>query len=490
MDRNLFLFKQVIQISKDYKRNYVKNGDNHELHLRGANELLKIAEHNRGVYIKIGQHISSLVYLVPDEYISTLSVLQDRCPQSDLASIGDMVKEETGKPLSELFKGIERIPIGTGSLAQVHRCNEFAVKFQHPSLVKYAEQDMYFVSKVAKFIKYAFPSFNLMWLSEEMNHNLPNEMDFRIEAENSERLRGNFFGHRYKVMNEPSFNNFCKYKCNQLPSFGGITKVLKIPKIHFATKRVLCMEFMQGAKLNDSEYLRAHRIEPHQVARSLSYLFGNMIFVNGFDLHCDPHLGNIMIQSRPYKSFLHSFYNYITGTPNFYLILLDHGLYRELSTTFRSSYAYLWRALVSGNEDDIKSWSFKVGGVDSYRLFSSMLTGRSWETITTESLNSERTAREQAAIARANIYIEDIASILATVPRELLLILKTNDLLRNADYYLNCGPYFSYFTLMRLVNYNIYRQELNYFRFIQQDLKWRFYDYSLGLYYSMRNSFK
>ena len=489
MERNIYVISQVLKVVADYKQNYTKSGNNHELHQRGAERILKIAERNGGVYIKLGQHVSSLVYLVPDEYVTTLSTLQDKCPQSSLTSIDEMVKEETGYPLQSLFKDINPIPIGTASLAQVHICNEYAIKFQHPTMIKYAKQDMFIVERMTKYVKYLFPDFNLQWLSEEMNTNLPKEMDFRIEANNAERCRANFFGYNYKIHNEPKFNEFYKQRCNKLQSFGSVDRVLKIPKIHFATKRVLCMEYVNGARLNDLGYMRKHGIQPHQVARSLAYLFGNMIFLHGY-VHCDPHLGNLMVQARPYKSVFHSFFNLITGTPNFYLVLLDHGLYRELTPEFKTSYAYLWRALASGNENDIKYWSNKVGNVSSYKLFSSMLTGRSWETINQTQLNTERSTREQEAISRANIYIKDIADILATVPRELLLVLKTNDLLRSADYCLGCGPYISYFSLLRLINVGIYNEEHDIFKFLQQDIKWRMLDYSLGFYYTSRSWIK
>jgi aarF domain-containing kinase len=66
---------------------------------------------------------------------------------------------------------------------------------------------------------------------------------------------------------------------------------------------------------------------------------------------------------------------WITLRPNFKLVILDHGLYREIDPKLRSGYAALWRSLLNGNEAAIRKSAMDVAGVDMYPLFASMLTG-------------------------------------------------------------------------------------------------------------------
>lgn len=458
------------------------------MHERAAKRLLRLAEYNGGVYIKLGQHISSLVYLVPDEYVQILSKLHDRCPKSSMSALDTMTIKEVGQSMGALFPNLQTEPLGVASLAQVHRSNSLAIKFQHPHMEVHAEQDIKMVDRMVNYIKFTFPKFNLAWLSEEMKRNLPKEMDFREEAHNAEQLREHFFGYKYTVPTSPNETSV-KVIGQQLTTYGSVHKILKIPRMYWATKRILCMEYINGGKVDDFSYMKEHNIHPHQVARALAYLYGNQIFLHGF-MHSDPHKGNIMILARPYRGIFHRFWNMLNGIPNFQLVLLDHGLYRSLSFDFRTSYAYLWKSLAEGNEEEIKKWSLIVGnGVSSYKLFSSMISGRSWDVIKEGELTAGRSEREKQAVARANQYIEGIADILATVPRDLLLVLKTNDLIRSIDYSLGCSPFISYLSQMRMVNNAIYLKEQRLTTYVLRDMQFRMLDYGLGFYYRVTDLF-
>lgn len=142
--------------------------------------------------------------------------------------------------------------------------------------------------------------------------------------------------------------------------------------------------------------------------------------------------GNVFI--RPAKDPRNSKYN-------FDLVLLDHGLYRELSEELRSNYAQLWTSLIKGDEEGIRKYSYRVGGTDVYQLFACMLTGREWDKIEKSDLNSVRDTDEVGRISTGAIdYLVEVADILGKLPRPVLLLLKTNDLLRHVDEKLNVVP--------------------------------------------------
>lgn len=67
---------------------------------------------------------------------------------------------------------------------------------------------------------------------------------------------------------------------------------------------------------------------------------------------------------------------------NFELILLDHGLYREIGPDFRREYAQLWRGLILGDVEAIKKHSQAMNAGDMYPLFAAMLTSRPWDQVT------------------------------------------------------------------------------------------------------------
>ena len=63
------------------------------------------------------------------------------------------------------------------------------------------------------------------------------------------------------------------------------------------------------------------------------------------------------------------------------IVLLDHGLYRELEPEFRRNYARLWKGIITSNIDDMKEYSIKLGAGELYPLLAAMLTMKPWDDI-------------------------------------------------------------------------------------------------------------
>lgn len=387
--------------------------------VRSGHSLLKLFQKNAGIYIKLGQHLSALEYILPPEFCETMAVLQNEAPQSSIEEVESVLKEDFGGlGISDLFVDFDPNPIGAASLAQVHtaRLKEtgepVAVKVQHHSIQAYAEVDMFVVSVAVQTIKYLFPEFEFEWLADEMRTNLPKELDFIQEAHNSERLLWNFK------------QNSQRYR--------GVLESIKIPRICWkqTTGKVLTMEYCPGAKITDLDYMRANRIDPYKVSERLAQIFSEMIFIHGF-VHCDPHPGNVFIRL---KSANRGIFTWFTRTPRWEIVLLDHGLYKELPNDFRLAYARLWKSVIEGDVEKIKDCCREIGAGDAYRLFSSVLTHRTWTSVSVRSISTQTTLHEMQLIKeRAPGYLVQVADFLAKIPRPLLLLLKTNDLIRSIE---------------------------------------------------------
>ena len=161
---------------------------NHNLHLRNAKRLTKMCADNGGLYIKVGQHIAMLDYIVPLEYQNELFSLLGTTPQSSFEAVRRVIKTELGAYPEEIFDTFESVPIASASLAQVHIATKnnqkYAVKVQHEGLAESAYVDMLVITKLVSCIPLVFKEFNYDWLSAEMNRNVPLELDFKIEREN------------------------------------------------------------------------------------------------------------------------------------------------------------------------------------------------------------------------------------------------------------------------------------------------------------------
>ena len=65
-----------------------------KVHKRCANVLLDLCKANGGVFIKVGQHLGALDYLLPPEYTKALSVLHNQAPLSSLEDVFRVIRED------------------------------------------------------------------------------------------------------------------------------------------------------------------------------------------------------------------------------------------------------------------------------------------------------------------------------------------------------------------------------------------------------------
>ena len=339
-------------------------------------------------------------YLLPLEWTETFIPLQDRCPISSYESIEAMFIQDTGSPISALFSSFEPEPIGSASLAQVHRATlkgtdeKVAVKVQHPSLKEWVPLDMALTRFTFATLKRIFPDYDLEWLSREMEFSLPQELDFALEGRNALRAR-EYFG---KIKDTP----------------------LVIPDVKWGLERILVMEYLSGHRPDDLDFIDSNGIDRDDVSAALARIFNEMIFGDGAPLHCDPHGGNIAIRKNDSRR-----------KENFDIILYDHGLYRDIPKQLKRDYAKLWLAVLDADEQKMRRFATEVAGIteEQFPLFASAITGRDYRAVTTSVISNRSEAeKEEISGAMGEGMLQQLVELLGKVPRIILLILKTNDL--------------------------------------------------------------
>ncbi|KAK8473900.1 hypothetical protein V6N11_014369 [Hibiscus sabdariffa] len=374
----------------------------HEVHLRSARKLQELCFRNGGIYIKLGQHIGQLEYLVPQEYVITMrESMLNKCPVSSYDQVCEVFKKELGQMPDKVFDEFDPEPIASASLAQVHVARtrdgqKVAVKLQIKPLWN-------FLSTL--YIGYSHLLIIDGWLLKFEKVYPRQELDFLIEAKNSVKC----------------LENFRKLSPH-------IADCVYAPEVHWSlsTSKLLTMEFMDGAQVNDVLTIRRLGMQPSEVSRLVSQTFAEMMFKHGF-VHCDPHAANLLVRPLP------SGKRNIFGKKKPQLILLDHGLYKELDFSTRFNYASLWRALVFSDANGIKENSVKLGaGEDLYVLFAGIVTMRPWNRVidpAVDHLVIKDTDSSELQMY-ASQYFPQISELLRRLPRVILLMLKTNDCLR------------------------------------------------------------
>ncbi|KAF6229546.1 hypothetical protein HO173_011401 [Letharia columbiana] len=439
--RTLRVFYALVRCLRDYQYTLrFKAQDGHEwqavlkaCHKRCAERTLEVLEQNGSIFIKLGQHLSSMNYLLPEEWTKTFVPLQDHCPVSSYDSIAAMVLKDTGSPLDEHFDHFAKTPIGAASLAQVHLATmkatgqTVAVKVQHPALEEWVPLDLFLTRTTFSIVKFFFPEYDLEWLSNEMESSLPLELDFALEGNNALHTKEYF----YKMHDSP----------------------LVVPDVIWGMKRILVMENVSGHRTDDLRYLDSNGIDRDEVSAALARIFNEMIF-GDTPLHCDPHGGNIAIRK-----------NNDRRKPNFDIILYDHGLYRDIPKQLRRDYAKLWLAVIDADEIGMRKYAYDVAGItdDQFPLFASAITGRDYINAT-NSVVSKRLDQEKEEISSAmgEGMLQELVQLLGKVPRIILLILKTNDLTRSLDENLHTreGPVRNFMILARYCSKTVLQEQV------------------------------
>ena len=411
-------------------------------HKRCALITLHALERNGGIFIKLGQHIGAMSYLLPREWTDTMVPLQDQCPESSYEDIDSMFQEDLGVSIDEMFSEFANEPIGTASLAQVHVARlkgsgeKVAVKCQHPALKEFIPIDVLLTQTVFELMDAVFPEYPLTWLGDELQCSIYVELDFTKEAENAQRTS----------------DFFAKYR--------GVT-ALRVPQVRDAYQRILIMEYVDGRRLDDLEYMDDNGISRSEVSSCLSHIFNSMIFTPGVGIHCDPHGGNLAIRKLNHSERTRS------DRHNFEIILYDHGLYRYPETSRRVSYAKFWLALLDKDMDGMRKYAKEFANVtdDQFPLFAAAITGRSIETALNYDITKPRTQEEIDTMHRMfmeNNLLTDLMSILSRIPRIVILILKTNDLTRFLDESLHnpLGPVRTFLIMTQYCARLVYRDAL------------------------------
>lgn len=365
-----------------------------EVHLRAAKRILKLCETNKGFYVKAGQ-FSAAMRQVPTEYSATLSSLQDKAVPCDFQAIKEVLVRNLGLDLSEIFVSFDEQPIAAASIAQVHHAllkdhQEVAIKVQYPGLEHQMRVDITTMSFISKTVSWLFPEYRFEWMLEEFTKSIASELDFVQEAMNSERTAKNFRN-----------NN-----------------VVKIPLVfwEFTTSQVLTMQFCKGHKVDDLEFLKENKINPIEVAKALAEVFAEMIFVFGF-LHGDLHPGNILVSPE--------------GQKGFSIVLLDHGIYKQLDEEFRKNYCQLWKALILLDSKKIQQLGEDFGVGKYAKYFPVMFTGRTIDSKVALGRGMSLEEKTTLKTELKSLKMEDISSFMESLPPDFLAILRADGLLRS-----------------------------------------------------------
>jgi ubiquinone biosynthesis protein len=228
-------------------------------------------------FIKFGQLLSLRPDMLPEALIAELSKLQDEVEPFAFETVISTIESEYQKPYGEIFSEITPEPIGSASIAQVHKAillcgDKVIIKVRRPEIEKTIESDIEILFNFAKMLANRFPEIKLyepVRMVGEFARHIRREIDFSIEAQNCERFHKNF----------------------------AETPTVHIPLVYqqYTTERLLVLEYMSGIKADRVEELKALGFDLKTIAHNGASAFFKMILIDGL-FHGDPHPGNVFIR--------------------------------------------------------------------------------------------------------------------------------------------------------------------------------------------------
>ena len=317
------------------------NGFGHLLHLVGlrapitaGNEYSETASWARRLrqvlldlgptFIKLGQVLSVRPDILPRDLLVEFQTLQDRVPAIDFEEVRKMVEEELGLPIENVFEVFDPVPLGSASIAQVHRAVlaggfEVAVKLQRPGIERTIRSDIHILYSLAQLLegRFSLPGvFTPTAIIREFDAAVTGELDFTQELSAAKRMARCFKD----------------------------DKDVLVPKMYerWSTRRLLVMELIAGEKLS-TQLTTKVTPESRKLAHQLMKATYQQVFEFGF-FHGDPHPGNLF------------------ATPDGRLALLDFGMTGTLTGPMQDAILSAFTSLVFRDAEALTMTIYRAGG--------------------------------------------------------------------------------------------------------------------------------
>lgn len=286
-------------------------------------ELVAELEAMGPTFVKLGQTLSTRGDLLPLEYVRALARLQDRVGPAPFSEIEQVITEEFGQSVGEVFGAFELEPLASASLGQVHAARlhdgrEVAVKVQRAGIRPKLAEDLAVLAEVASVLEAVSAQarlYRFKAIIADLRRTLMRELNYRTEADNLRALRTN------------------------LASFEDI--LVPAPVDEASTTRVLTMEMVHGRKVTTLDDSDRAAINGAKLAESLQKAYMKQVCVDGF-FHADPHPGNVML------------------TDDGRIALLDLGMVGRLSPELRERLLRLLIALGEGRPEPAADLAVKI----------------------------------------------------------------------------------------------------------------------------------
>lgn len=238
--------------------------------------LRRMLEELGPTFVKAGQILSMRSEILPEGFTRELGRLRTEVQPMDREAVLAALRAEYDRPIEEVFDAIDDRPLGSASVAQVHKARLVtgelvAVKVQRPHVQEIMAQDISIMRSLARYASRFMGDeqfVDLQSVVDELWQSFREETDFLVEARSLEEFRRNNAGCAFVDCPKP-YPALC-------------------------TRHVVVMDYVEGIPINDTARLVAEGYDLAEIGTKLADNYTSQMLDDGF-FHADPHPGNLVI---------------------------------------------------------------------------------------------------------------------------------------------------------------------------------------------------
>ncbi len=243
-----------------------------------SRRIRRSAERLGTTYIKLAQIISAGEGVFPAELVNECKKCRDQVPPEDYQTVVSTIEADFGRPMHQIFRNFEPIPLAAASIAQVHAATlltgeEVVVKIQRPDIDQVVYRDIRVLAWLGPLLVGRIPVSALAnppALVDLFAETIVEELDFRVEGANMLDV------------------------ARVLLDIGQRSFVVPRPHPELVTRRVLVMERVSGFRFDDAVGMKAAGIDTEAVLKTGMLGFLEGAFLHGI-FHGDLHGGNLFV---------------------------------------------------------------------------------------------------------------------------------------------------------------------------------------------------
>lgn len=228
-------------------------------------------------FVKAGQILSMRSEILPQSFTRELGRLRTNVEPMDRDTVLSALRAEYDRPIEDIFDAIDDKPLGSASVAQVHKARLVtgelvAVKIQRPHVQEIMAQDISIMRSLARYASRFMGGeqfLDLQSVVDELWQSFREETDFLVEARSLEEFRRNNAGCAFVDCPKP-YPTLC-------------------------TRHVVVMDYVEGIPIDDRRALVRAGYDLEEIGTKLVDNYTSQMLDDGF-FHADPHPGNLVIR--------------------------------------------------------------------------------------------------------------------------------------------------------------------------------------------------